>query len=104
MLPGQDSESMVLGKVKGRKRDHNGVLIGSSNPNPILNTAVYNIDTPHGNIHDYNAKAVAKTLWNDTDDHRWDYGLLYNIIGHCKNEDVIPKLQGFTEIPTGAQR
>ena len=49
-LPGDDGESKVLGRVKNRKRDHDGRLIGTTNPNPVLNTAIYNIETPDGNI------------------------------------------------------
>ena len=49
-LPGVDGESMVSAKVKDCKRDYDGKLIVSSDPNPILNTAVYNVETPDGNI------------------------------------------------------
>ena len=44
-LPGDDGESKVLARVKDRKRDHDGALIGKTHSNPILNTAVYNVDT-----------------------------------------------------------
>ena len=39
-LPGDDGESKVLARVKDRKRDHDGALIGKTHSNPILNTAV----------------------------------------------------------------
>lgn len=103
-LPGQDGESMVLGRVKERKRDHDGALIGSSNPNPILNTAVYNVETPDGTIHEYTANTIAETLWDNTDDDGWDYGLLYEIVGHRKNAQAVPKSQGFIETPTGSRK
>ena len=45
-LPGYDGESKVLARVKDRKRDHDSVLIGKTHSNPILNTAVYNVETP----------------------------------------------------------
>ena len=44
------------------------------------------------------------TLWDNKDDDAWDYGLPYKIIDHRKNEDAIPKLQGLTKKPTGAQK
>ena len=48
-LPGQDGESMVLGKVKERKRDHDGALIGSSNPNACssLGTSSWSLPSAH---------------------------------------------------------
>ena len=42
-LPGDDGESKVLARVKNRKRDHDGKLLGKFNDNPILNTSVYNV-------------------------------------------------------------
>ena len=45
-LPGDDGESKVLARVKDRKRDHDGALIGKTHSNPILKTAVYNVETP----------------------------------------------------------
>ena len=39
-LPGDDGESKVLARVKDRKRDHDGALIGKTHSNPILNTSV----------------------------------------------------------------
>ncbi len=61
-LPGDNGESMVLARVKDRKRDHDGKLIGASNPNPILSTAVYNVETPDGNIQEYSANIIARNL------------------------------------------
>ena len=37
-------KSKVLARVKEQKRDHNGKFIETSNENPILNMAVYNVD------------------------------------------------------------
>ena len=73
MLKGDDGESKVLGKVKDRKRNHEGMLIGTSNDNPILNTAVYNVVTPDGNIHEYAANVIAENLWNQEDDDGYDF-------------------------------
>ena len=99
-IPGDDGESMVLGKVKGRKRDHDGELIGRSNPNPILNTAVYNVETPDGNI----ANIITEHLWEQVDDDGWDYGILHEIIGHRRKEDAIPTEQGFVETKSGNRK
>ena len=56
-LLGNDGESMVLARVKDCKRDRK--LIGTSDPNPILNTAVYNVETSDGNIQEYSANVIA---------------------------------------------
>ena len=58
---------MVLDRVKDRKRNHDGKLIGRTDPNPILNTAVYNIESPDGIIQEYSANVIAENLWNQGD-------------------------------------
>ena len=105
-LPRDDGESKVLGSVKNRKRDHDGVLvIGKSHNNPVLNTAVYNIETPDGNIYEYTANVIAQNLWDQVDDYGYNYNNLYDIIGHRKNEDdAISQADGFYETSYGVKR
>ena len=81
-LPGNDDESKVLERVKNRKRDHDGRLIGITNPNSVLNTAIYNIETPDGNIQEYSVNVIAENLWNQVDDDGYDYSMHFEIIGH----------------------
>ena len=99
-----DGESKVLGRVKNRKRNHDGDLIGKSHANPILNTAVYNVETPDGNIHEYTANVIAQNLWDKVDDDGYNYNRLYEVIGHRKNDDAISQADGFYETNTGVKR
>ena len=103
-LPGDDGGSTVLGRVKDRKRDHDGALIGKAHSNPILNTAVYNVETLDGNIHEYTANVIAQNLWDKVDDDGYNYNRLYEIIGHRKNDDAIALADGFYETKTGVKR
>ena len=103
-VQGNDNASTVLGKVTKRKRDHDGALIGRSNPNPILNTAVYQVETPDGNIHEYTANIIAEKLWDQVNDDGWDYGLLHEIIGHRKTKNAVPLSEEFIETSGGARR
>ena len=103
-LPGDDGESKVLARVKNRKRDHDGGLIGRTDDNPILNTAVYNVETPDGRISEYSANVIAENLWNQVDEDGYDYNQLYEITGHRKNKDAIPIEDGYYETSSGAKR
>ena len=103
-LPGDDGESRVLARVKDRKRDHDGALIGKTHSNPILNTSVYNVETPDGHLQEYNANVIAENLWNQVDDDGYNYDNLYEIIGHRKNYDAIDEANGFYETKTGSKR
>ena len=103
-LPGDDGESKVLSRVKNRKRDHDGKLLGNFNENPILNTAVYNVESPDGTISEYTANVIAENLWNQVDNEGYDYSLLYEIVGHRKTEDAVPIEKGHYETKSGAKR
>ena len=103
-LPGDDGESTVLARVKDRKRDHDGKLIGRPHSNPILNTSIYNVETPDGNIMEYSANIIAENLYNQVDDDGYNYNLLYEIIGHRRTEDAIPIEKGYYETRTGIKR
>ena len=47
-LTGDNKESRLLASVEEIKLDHDVKLIGTLNENPILNTAVLNVETPDG--------------------------------------------------------
>ena len=50
--------------MREQKLDHGGKLIGTSNDNPILNTAVYSVETPDGHIAEYTANFIAENLYS----------------------------------------
>ena len=60
-LPGDDGASKVLARVKDRRRDHDGALIGKTQSNPILNTSVYNVETPNGHLQEYSNSPTTLT-------------------------------------------
>ena len=72
-LPSNDGASKVLARVKNRKRDHDGKLVGHYNANPILNTSVYNIESLNGTISEYTANVIAENLWNQVDNDGYNY-------------------------------
>ena len=41
-------DEYLMGKVVKRQRDANGMLIGTADPNPILNTALYEVEFADG--------------------------------------------------------
>ena len=47
-----------LACMKELKRDHDDKLIGTSNENPILNMALYNVETPNGHIAEYTSNVI----------------------------------------------
>ena len=103
-IPSDDGESTILGKVTKRKQDHDNSLIGQYNENPILNTALYQVETLDGNIHEYTANRIAEHLWNQADDDGWDFNVMYEIIGHRREDDAVSKEDGFTTTTSGTRK
>ena len=54
MLP-QDGEYVRAARVIGQSKDKNGNVIGSYDPNPILNTKIYDVLFPDGSLQQYAA-------------------------------------------------
>lgn len=68
LIPASDGKSTVIRKVTKRKHDHDNALIGQYNKNPILNTALYQVETPDRNIHTYTTNRITEQIWNQVDD------------------------------------
>lgn len=50
----------VLCRVKGRKRTSNGDAVGQYNPNPILDTRLFDVEYPDGRVEAYATNAIAE--------------------------------------------
>ena len=53
-------EELLIAKVLRRSVDKQGKVIGSSDENPILNTLIYDVEFPKGNIKKYSANVIAE--------------------------------------------
>ena len=61
LLP--QGEEKQLAKVLRRSVDWDGKTIGQHHKNPLLNTLVYDIEFPNGNVKKYSAHIIAENLW-----------------------------------------
>lgn len=90
-ISGDDGKSKVLARGRDHKRNHDGKRIGVTNLNPILNIVIYNVEVPDGNIREYTANIISENMWNQVNDDGYNFNILYEIIGHRKNNDAISK-------------
>ena len=65
---------------------------------------MYNVEASNGNIQEYTANIIATNLWNQVDEDGYDYNLLYEIIGHRRNDDAVKIEDGFYETKSGIKR
>jgi hypothetical protein len=92
-----------VGKVIGRMRDANGNPVGRANSNPILDTRVYEVESPHGSAHDYAANILAEALYAQVDVDGNCFLLLKEIIDHKKDATTLTKSQTAIRNERGSQ-
>ena len=73
---------MHYGTVKKRKRDRDGNLIGKSNQNPFLDTAMYEVEFDGGGVEAYTANIIAESIYSQVDDEGFTYFKMDEIIDH----------------------
>ena len=81
---------MLRGTVRSRKRDSDGKPIGSSNPNPILDTREYLVCFEDGTEDAYTANLIAESIYSQIDDSGRQLLLMKEIIDMKRQETRYP--------------
>lgn len=101
MLP--HGGEMAQARVISRKRDADGNLIGTRNPNPILDTRLYEVEYPDGSTEAVTANLIAENLYAQVDEEGRSFAILGDIVDHRTNGHALSKDDGF-EISSNGQR
>eukprot|EP00978_Attheya_sp_CCMP212_P015785 scaffold40853_cov42-Attheya_sp.AAC.2 len=80
LLPHGDTQSPTT--VWCRKRDHEGNPVGTSHPNPVLDTRVYEVEFEDGTQQEYAANLIATSIFAQVDDEGYEHILMDKIIKH----------------------
>jgi hypothetical protein len=89
VLLAQDGEHMQSAQVVKRVVDENGRAKGSYNSNPMLNTRVYEVMFPDGELRRYSANVIAENMHSQVDSEGYQYQLLDEIVAHRSNRGGI---------------
>ena len=81
MLP-QGDDSLALGIVKHHKHDHDGNVIGTSNPDPFLDSSIYEVKFADGVTQEYESNVIAEHLYSQIDEDGHCHVYFNEIIGH----------------------
>ena len=81
-LPRVDGSEPAFARVKKRLRDANGLLIGTSNENPILDRLVYEVEYQDGHKASMTTNAIAQNLLAQIDAEGNRHGLFDEIVNH----------------------
>ena len=60
-------DSLVKGKVIGRSVEPDGTIIGSYDDNPMLNSFLYDVEFPDGQVKEYSANMLAENMLTRVD-------------------------------------
>ena len=99
----RDGHTFATGKVIKRARDSEGLLIGKSNPNPLLDTSVYEVQFEDGEVERYNANIIAEHIYSQVDADGYGMTLLDEILDHKVDENAVKKEDGWKPGPNGSR-
>ena len=91
-------------KVIARSKDENGNIIGSYDVNPLLNTLVYDVEFPNGEIKEYSANSIAENMYRQVDADGFSHTLLDSIQDHRKDGNAVERADGYVTTRSGRRR
>jgi hypothetical protein len=84
-------DGIDLASVMERKRAHDGSSIGRRNKNPLLDSRIYIIKFPDGEMKDVGYNILAEHLFSQIDKDGNQFRLFSGIIGHRRNGNAVDK-------------
>ena len=101
----QNGDDMSLAKVLRRAIGPDGQLSGEYNDNPRLNSLIYEVEFPDGQIKEYAANVIADNILRQVDHEGYSTTLMAGIIDYKKDESVaIPKSDKWVVTKRGGRR
>jgi len=85
----------MSGCVVKRKRDAEGNLIRTRNPNPILDTSMYEVEFDDGHTEAFAANLIAEAIYEQVDDEGCSYRIIDKIVDHQKTAEAVKPNDGF---------
>ena len=87
LLP--QGEDIKSARVIGRSKTNDGTVLGNYDPNPLLNSIVYDVEFPDGAIKQYAANIIAQNMYSQVDSDGHQSQLLEAIIDYSKDDNAV---------------
>ena len=94
-------EDFHMAKVISRAVDEKGRVIGNYNENPVLNTLVYNVEFPDGEIKKYAANIIAENVLSQCDVDGHYTNLMEAIIDHKRDGSAVKMCDKYIKTKSG---
>ena len=91
-------------KILRRTIDSTGCIVGTYNDNPILNTLIYDVEFPDGEVKEYSANVIAENLLSQVDDEGFTTTVFDSILDYKKDKDAIEKKDLYYKNKLGIKR
>jgi hypothetical protein len=97
-------EELKSAKVINRAKDSDGNFIGTYDDNPVLNSMVYDVEFPDGDVRQYSANIIAQNMYSQVDANGHSHTLLDSIIDFSKEKGAIEKDDMYIVTKSGQRR
>ena len=98
-------DDIAHGTVKRRAAGADGKAIGTYDDNPMLNTMVYEIEFPDGQVKEYSANIIAENMLTQVDSKGFTITMMEGIVDYRKDEaTAVSKADGFVVTRRGQKR
>ena len=95
---------MRAAKVLRRSRNEDGEIVGTHNENPLMNTLVYDVEFPDGEVREYSANILAENMYAQVDADGHTHTMLDSIIDYSKDGNAVSKEDGYVITKRGRKR
>ena len=100
----QSGELMQTGKVIGRSVNHEGAIDGSYDDNPMLNSLLYDVEFPDGQVKEYSANLIAENMLTRVDSDGFSVTLLEAITDYNKDDTAVDIADKYVITSKGRRR
>ena len=88
-------EEQVMAKVLRKSVDENGQVIGAHNDNPLLNTLVYDVEFPDGDVKKYAANLISENVLSQVDPNGYYKNTMEAILDHKRDGTAVTMADKF---------
>lgn len=97
-------EDLQMAKVLRRSVNPEGRVIGNANDNPLLNTLMYDVEFPDGNIKKYAANIIAENVLVNCDSEGFYSSQMSCIVDHKCDGSAVPMEQKYIKSKNGQMK
>jgi len=101
----QSDCKLAMGKVKARTLGDHGQVMGQYDSNPLLNSIIYDVEFPDGQVKEYAANILAENMLSQVDSDGHHRLLMEGIVDHRRDAaKAVPMEDKYLTTRTGQRR